>query len=463
MRVQIFFDGEPFSRAAVIHTLRHLAMRVGWELTLDANADQRIVYATTDNPGAVASREQDVVILSTRTVAEHLRNSRDPIPLAENGLPFPHPTQYANWICADVIAGACAAMNLWYEQRAREQAREGWITWREDWMAHAGFTDPLPLADQWLDEIARAGERLGWRTSESRTPFTVVLSHDVDYLPSPRDFGLPRLGRALMRQIVSRRRPRDAITLLARFARTWRAQPYLAFESVMREEAKRGARSSFQLVAARHHGADPAYASDAARIAQKIAQSDWELALHSSYTASRVQGQIRDERAKLESVAMVPVIGNRQHYLNFAPAHLFDQVERADLQYDSSVGYNEMSGARAGTYRPYRPFDFTRDCAYNFWEIPFVLMDTTLATTYRFSPRAALEHSKKILACVAETCGCVAIIWHLEQLSGLVDPGFDQVYFDLLDWIRVQGGAMVTGRDAAKIWDTHWRATMPDG
>lgn len=156
------------------------------------------------------------------------------------------------------------------------------------------------------------------------------------------------------------------------------------------------------------------------------------------------------------------VLGQRQHYLNFHPSQLFDEVERAGLSYDTSVGYNDISGARAGTYFPYRPFNLATGRAHSFWEIPFVLMDTTLATTCRFSPAQALEHSQAILARVAQARGCVAIIWHLEQLSGLVDPGFDRSYYDLLDWIRAQGGAMVTGRAMLPDLDARWRLTLCD-
>jgi hypothetical protein len=164
----------------------------------------------------------------------------------------------------------------------------------------------------------------------------------------------------------------------------------------------------------------------------------------------------------LERAVGAPVIGHRQHYLNFHPSRLFDEVEGAGLQYDSSVGYNDASGARAGTYFPFRPFNLARGRAYAFWEIPFVLMDTTLATTYRFSPGEALAHLQAILSGVAQAGGCAALIWHLEQLSGLLDPGYAEVYFELLDWIRAQGGAMVNARDLLSDFDARWHATMGD-
>lgn len=469
MRVQVVFVGESFNRDAVIHTLRHLAMRVGWQLTLGANAERRIIYATTDDPGAIEARDADLVILSSRAVAQHLRDSREPIPLNEERLPFPHPhaAPHATRISADVIAGACAAMNLWYEERTRAHMRDGWIRWRNDWMTRAGWVKPAPIADSWLDEIVEEARRMGWGNVAPRCQnrFTIALTHDVDYLPTPDTRGTRRFVRALVRQIILRRRPGDALKLLARYARGGSFQAERVFDAAMRAEQARGARSSFGIVAARRHHFDPDYQIERAPIAsalQRIAASEWEVCLHGSYTASRTPGALAGERAALERAVGVPVIGHRQHYLNFHPSQLFDEVEAAGLQYDSSVGYNDGSGARAGTYFPFRPFNLARGRAYAFWEIPFVLMDTTLATTYRFSPGEALAHSQAILSGVARAGGCAALIWHLEQLSGLLDPGYAEVYFELLDWIRAQGGAMVNARDLLSDFNARWHATMGD-
>lgn len=467
LRVQIVFEGEPFNRDAAIHTLRHLAMRVGWELTLGSRADKRIVYATTDDPNAVNARPDDVVILSSRQIAEHLEQSREPIPVTRlpdgKMLPFPHRAPDSRWISADVVAGAFAVMNLWYEERTRSDKRDGWVTWHEDWMGRVGLHEPTPLADEWLGEIAQAAKRLGWAATTAAGDFTVVLTHDVDYLPGARDRGLPRVLRAALRQIVLRRRVRDAFAVLGHYARTH--QPDLPFDAVMGAEESRRARSSFQVVPSRRSRFDPGYAIEDERIAsalRKIGASDWEICLHGSYAASRTPGGLELERAKLERAVGAPVRGHRQHYLNFHPSQLFDEVDRAGLDYDMSVGYNDASGARAGTFFPYHPFSLAHNHAHKFWEIPFVLMDTTLATTYRLSPPQAAQHSQAVLANVARARGSVSIIWHLEQLSGLVDPGFDQVYYDLLDWIRAQGGVMTTARNILPEWDARWRATMLD-
>src|SRR5689334_19851305 len=126
MRVQIKYLGEPFDRMAVAHTLRHLAMRLGWTLTED-EAEHRIVYATLNNPEddprVLRVRPDDVVIVTARDIQRFFDRSREPILMGgdETGkrLPFVLQTwddviRSRGWLSADVIAGAWAVMNLWY-------------------------------------------------------------------------------------------------------------------------------------------------------------------------------------------------------------------------------------------------------------------------------------------------------------------------------------------------------------
>ncbi|HUH65740.1 MAG TPA: hypothetical protein VLZ07_04845, partial [Syntrophales bacterium] len=156
------------------------------------------------------------------------------------------------------------------------------------------------------------------------------------------------------------------------------------------------------------------------------------------------------------------VSGHRQHYLNFHPSTFFRELEKAGLKYDMSVGYNDMSGPRAGTLFPYRPYDMEKMRPHAVWEIPFILMDTTLATTRRFSSTEALRHCTDQIDQVEKSGGCISIIWHQEQMSGLLDPGFDEVYWALLKGLMERGTRVTTGHVVAGELTTIWNQTAVD-
>lgn len=469
--VELVFCGRPFDANAVAHTLRHLAMRVGWQLV--PHSRYRLLYVTQE---AAASRSttqpsDGVVVPSSPYVAEHLRHGRLPIPITRRPdgcrVPFPQVSaasshQRAGWLDGDVLAGAYACLNLWYEQRTQPAARDGWILYDQDWMAQVGLSAPAPIADQWLSMIYEASLQLGWPDTRLHRPFTIVLTHDVDYLPRRWDRGLPRFARALYRQLLVRRRPLDAWRLLLRYLRRSARSgvPYLELPRIVSEEDRLGARSSFQFVVEPQHRHDPRYTER--DIPWGALPPDWEVCLHGSYLAARTPGKVTAERARLEALAGRPVSGYRQHYLNFQPQHLFREVVAAGLRYDMSIGYNDRSGPRAGTYFPFKPLDLSTGQPYGFWEIPFVLMDTTLATTYQLSAAEALVHAHTVLEPVVAGGGCVAIIWHQEQCGGLLDPGYEATYLQLLSWLAGKGGQLITGAQCVDQWDAAWRGTAGD-
>jgi hypothetical protein len=477
--IEVVFFGEPFDREAVIHTLRHLAMRTGW--TLRPRAEQRIIYATTENPAAIPAREGDLVILSSQEVRRHMTGSLAGIPLRgghAGQLPFYHPRGYEfdkrGWIKADVIAGAHALLNLLYERKNRPLERDGWMRFAEDWWTGAGFSKPEPLADFCLNSIAFEAEKIGWPHIERKgkdalflAPGTVVLTHDVDYMPTRANRGMPRFFRAVLRQLLTRRSAGQAWQIMDKYRKAFfRPAPYNALKSIADEETILGAISSFQFTVKRMHRSDPVY--DLSRYynteddLRNLLHRGFEICLHGSYRAGRTPGRLAEERVELEKILGTGISGHRQHYLNFHPATFFPELERAGLEYDMSVGYNDMSGPRAGTLFPFRPYDMERAMPFSLWEIPFILMDTTLATTYRFSSGEALDHCIDQIRPVEKSGGCVSLIWHQEQLSGLLDPGFDRIYWILLKKLKERGIRLCSGERLLPAMDELWKMSMEE-
>ncbi|MGA3207493.1 MAG: polysaccharide deacetylase family protein [Syntrophales bacterium] len=477
--VEVVFFGEPFDRDAIIHTLRHLAMRIGW--TFRPRAERRIIYATTENPLEIPVREGDLVILSSHHVKKHMTESRAGIPLRgdhSGRFPFYHPGAndilQRGWIKADVIAGAHALLNLLYERKNRPEERDGWMRFTEDWWTGADFARPEPLADFWLDSIAFEAEKIGWPRIERRgqdavslAPGTVVLTHDVDYMPTRASRGMPRFFRAVLRQLLTRRSAGQAWQIMSNYRNAFfQPVPYDALKSIADEEALLGATSSFQFTVKRKHRSDPVYdlrkyynVEDDLR---NLLHRGFEICLHGSYRAGRTPGQITEEKMKLQTILGINVTGHRQHYLNFHPTTFFPELEKAGLKYDMSVGYNDMSGPRAGTLFPFRPYDMEKAKPFSLWEIPFILMDTTLATTYRFSSGEALDHCMDQIRPMEKSGGCFSIIWHQEQLSGLLDPGFDGIYWTLLKWLKDRGIRLTSGRVVVEEMAALWNQTIGD-
>ena len=166
-------------------------------------------------------------------------------------------------------------------------------------------------------------------------------------------------------------------------------------------------------------------------------EDGWEFGLHASISAGRVPGEFEAEKALLESIVHAPVKGVRHHYLAFGGVNAsstFRKQFEADFLYDSSVGWRDVCGFRAGTAFPYFPFDSDRRERLEILEIPLTIMDCHLMCYPR---EKALKVAQEVIEELKTVGGLLVLNWHTEsfcnrwRFEGYVDL-FDQILRPLL-------------------------------
>jgi hypothetical protein len=121
----------------------------------------------------------------------------------------------------------------------------------------------------------------------------------------------------------------------------------------------------------------------------------------------------RDELEEVRRLTGVSEIGVRMHWLYYnekSPAVL----EKAEAVYDSTIGYNETVGYRAGTTQAYKPLEVER-----LLELPMHVMDTALfyLSYLGLSPRAAGARLRQMADNVVQFGGCLTVNWHDRSLA----------------------------------------------
>ena len=156
--------------------------------------------------------------------------------------------------------------------------------------------------------------------------------------------------------------------------------PNWRFEQIVDEERKRGATGSTFFVLAAHHdphdGAAPeTYDALRPKLVETILETGAEIGLHGSYTAADDRERLAQEKAKLEALAGT-VEGHRFHYLRGDPHR---NIASLPFRYDTTLGFPDAVGFRAGIARPFHPWDFDREQPAEVLEVPLAAMDATLA------------------------------------------------------------------------------------
>jgi hypothetical protein len=236
--------------------------------------------------------------------------------------------------------------------------------------------------------------------------------------------------------------------------------PNWRFEQIVSEERRRGARGSTFYVLAAHHdphdGATPdAYARLRPRLVETLRAAGAEIGLHGSYTAADNPTRLSEEKETLEALAG-SIQGHRYHYLRADPHRNLAPLAEVGLAYDSTLGFPDAVGFRAGIARPFQPWDFTRDEPLDLVEVPLAAMDATLAEE-RYLGLAAKRAEPQLMRLLdwgAEHGGAFAILWHPDRFDPLTSAGWDRLYSRLLDGIRERGGDCMSAHELASSHST---------
>jgi hypothetical protein len=334
---------------------------------------------------------------------------------------------------------------------ARVEERGGARDERGRFLAAASCLDPL---DPPLERLRRALGLEPPRYGGAR--FAVALTHDVDIPRRWTRIGIRGAAARLRHGALHEARALARVPL----HKLRGTDPNWRFAEIAAEERAHGAHgSTFYVMAGHGHRADGAAPDDYERLRPKLVETlleaSAEVGLHGSYLAAEDQARLAAEKEELERLAG-PVAGHRYHYLRVDPHRNLVPLAGLGFRYDTTLGFPDALGFRAGIAHPFRPWDFESDAPSALVEVPLAAMDATLAEArYRgLSADAAKPQLLALLDWAAEHGGGFSILWHPERFDAPSARGWDRLYFDVLDAVRERGGVCLpAGELAACLYD----------
>jgi len=365
-------------------------------------------------------------------------------------------------IAFDIIANAFYFLSSWSERAgsARNQTRQLHST-----SIFARLGVPQDIVDQYLDRIAAKLLARCDRVCQTAWPpnewphgqkYALVLSHDVDFIPSGLSDTLRQGAKTVLRHLVRQRdfedAGRSAAGLLRALAKGRDA--YGCVPEIILHEQKLGVRSSFQVAVGHRHPSDVNYFIEDDRVRdylRVIPESGFDLCLHGSYRSTENPSWYGEEVALLTRRLGRPS-GSRQHFLSFDYDALFAAQERTGIRFDMSVGYPDRIGARAGFSYPYFPYCLREDRPYNVVEISLFLMDVTLRGYMGLKNESAQDAITHTIAGLRTRRGCVSAVWHPIVFGGARDPGYDKLYWDMVAQVSSTDGLATDGATIDAFW-----------
>jgi len=340
---------------------------------------------------------------------------------------------------------------FWHLARLEERgaARDG----HGRFPASASALDPLdPPLERLRARLGLAPPRWGGAR------FAVALTHDVDrpWRWTPR--GIRNAAGRLRAHVLAgagRDALREARGLAAIPAHRLRGtDPNWRFGRIVDLEARRGARSTFFVLAGHAHREDgfapEVYDRLRPRLVETLLEADAEVGLHGSYRTAEDAGRLAAEKEALEALAG-PVFGHRYHFLRVDPEANLAPLADAGFRYDSTVGFADALGFRAGIAHPFRPWSEELGGPLPLVEIPLALMDTTLAEAQYLGLTAAEAEGPALalLDHAAAQGGGFAVLWHTNRFDPPTAAGWDGLYERTLDAVGERGGVCLSAGELA--------------
>jgi hypothetical protein len=301
------------------------------------------------------------------------------------------------------------------------------------WDQAFGLTEE-PWVDRWMFRLLGALPRLRSAVDSLSAQARIWLTHDLDNLAKWRP-------RSVAGQIL--RTPMDlARGRFAPLAKAWSEMgrraltgrdPYDVMDKVLQLETGRRS-ANFFLANGRDHLfhrydlARPRFR----RVMLDCLQQGMDVGLHGQVHFIADAAAIRAEKTKMERLAGAPISLNRQHYLRWDPAATFAGLEAAGIKVDSTLGYNDAPGFRAGTAFPYLWFDCRTDQPTRLLEVPLILGEFQFYDPRSFDAVAVRRTLENYLEAATRQGGVFTVLFHNNYFHESEFPGQGAIYAELL-------------------------------
>jgi hypothetical protein len=183
--------------------------------------------------------------------------------------------------------------------------------------------------------------------------------------------------------------------------------------------------------------------TDIADWTRTLAKHGCEIGVH-GIDAWHSEERGRDEIARITGVTGDLHVGIRMHWL-LQDDKTADVLDRAGYRYDSTVGYNDAVGYRAGTGQVFRPIGVTR-----LLELPMHIQDGALFYPQRMnlSEPEAWERCQTLIDHARRFGGVLTVLWH--DRSHSAERLWGDFYIGLVDALKASHAWFATAADVVE-------------
>lgn len=269
----------------------------------------------------------------------------------------------------------------------------------------------------------------------------VDLSHDVDYINKTIQLRLKQTAFNSFNTIKSITKPKIFLNNLTKTLKFAFSNPsYWCFNYWEKLEKKYNKTSTFYIYVKNGSKSfkswliDPSYdIKTNTKFQNKLKElhkDGFQIGLHGSFNSAKDFDKLKEEKEILEEILGIKITKTRQHWLNYSEAITPKSHEKL-FEFDSTLAWNDKIGFRSGCASLYNLYDFENEKAYDYQEIPQIIMDSNV---YDYADDEKIfQKAKNMIQKAKEVSKTtyMSISWHQRVCSS--DYNWHKFYEEVLD------------------------------
>lgn len=180
------------------------------------------------------------------------------------------------------------------------------------------------------------------------------------------------------------------------------------------------------------HNVDP-YTRTFKQLVKKINKAG-KLGIHPSYyTAGNLEKTEAEIRHLKEVSKKLKINSSRQHFLNVIYPDTFENLIKAGIEKDYTMGYATQPGFRAGIAEAYPFYNLKEDYKTRLMIYPFQAMDSTYQDYLKYKAEDAVIHIQGMMEEVKKVSGLFIFVFHDRSFAPWKEyKGWKQVFVEIL-------------------------------
>jgi hypothetical protein len=329
---------------------------------------------------------------------------------------------------ADIFASSFFMLTRWEEFVIKERDVHGRFFGKLALSYKKGFLK-RPVVNEYTELLWNLLTYMDPSLRRRHHTYQLVPTHDIDIPIWGEDKSLFRWLRSGIADLLVRKDPGLAVKRSASFflnrRGNYRYDVANSYSFIFQSSGDFNLISRFYFIADRSYSIEDGKHLDLRHprvidLLKEINIKKHEVGLHPGYHSSRNPGAIKAEKEALEAILKENGInqvikGGRQHYLRWEAPDTWQEWEDAGLEYDSTLGYADVTGFRCGTCYAYPVFNFLSQTVLKLMEQPLIVMDCTASGEFK-NASVIVRQVGKLAETVKKYRGNMIILWHNTEL-----------------------------------------------